>query len=388
MRVAFWGTFDLGKPRNRILLRGLRENGAEVLVCHRQVWAGVEDKSRLTAGQRLRFLARWLLAYPALILGYLRLPRHDVALVGYLGQLDVLVLWLFARLRRVPVVWDAFLSLHDTVVDDRALVSPRHPLARLLFVWEWLASRAADRVLLDTRAHAEGFAEAFGLPAERVASVFVGVEPEAFPPAQPSPPRSPSPTRAHARPGEGEGLLRILFYGQLIPLHGVETILRAARLAREEPFEWVLIGLGQQGDIVRRMLEEEPLPRLRWVPWVPYEELARWIGEADVCLGIFGASGKAARVIPNKVFQVIAAGKPLVTRDSPAIRELLEDGLKEDSGVYLVPPADPEALLGALRRFRAERAGLAGRVLHAEARERIQPRAIGRELLAVLERAG
>jgi glycosyltransferase involved in cell wall biosynthesis len=366
MRVAFWGTFDLGKPRNRILLRGLRENGAEVLVCHRQVWEGVEDKSRLGAGQRLRFLLRWLLAYPGLIARYVRLPRHDVVLVGYLGQLDVLILWLFARLRRVPVVWDAFLSLYDTVVNDRALVSPRHPLARLLYAAEWLAGRAAARVLLDTRTHAAAFARAFRLPPGRVASVLVGVEPEVFPPAQPSPPAK---------------ILRILFYGQLIPLHGVETILRAAREARAEPFEWVLIGQGQEEERVRRMLAEEPLPQLRWIPWVPYEELARWIGEADVCLGIFGASGKAAHVIPNKVFQVIAAGKPLVTRDSPAIRELLAEG----PGVYLVPPADPQALLTALRRFRAERTAWAGTVLHAEARERIQPRAVGRELLAVLE---
>jgi glycosyltransferase involved in cell wall biosynthesis len=371
MRVAFWGTFDLGKPRNRILLRGLRENGAEVLVCHRQVWAGVEDKSRLTAGQRLRFLLRWLLAYPGLILGYLRLPRHDRVLVGYLGQLDVLVLWLFARLRRVPVVWDAFLSLHDTVVDDRALVPPRHPLARLLFAWEWLAARAASRVLLDTRAHAGAFASAFGLPPERVAAVFVGVEPELFPPI-PSHPR-----------GAGDESIRILFYGQLIPLHGVETILSAARMAREEPFDWVLIGQGQEEERMRRMLDEEPLERLRWIPWVPYEELARWIGDADVCLGIFGASGKAARVIPNKVFQAVAAGRPLVTRDSPAIRELLA-GPEVHPGVYLVPPADPGALLAALRRFRAERSTLAGTVLHAEVRERILPQAIGRDLLDVL----
>jgi len=381
MRVAFWGTFDLGKPRNRILLRGLRENGAEVLVCHRQVWAGVEDKSRLTAFEWLRFLLRWLAAYPALVFSYLRLPRHDVVLVGYLGQLDVLVLWPFARLRRVPLVWDAFLSLHDTVVDDRALVSPRHPLARFLYVWEWLASRAADRVLLDTRAHAEAFARAFGLRVERVSSVLVGVEPEVFPPALPSPPRSPSPTRTHARPGEGEEITRILFYGQLIPLHGVETILRAARLARDESFEWVVIGRGQEEELVRRMLAEEPLERLRWIPWVPYEELARWIGEADVCLGIFGASGKAARVIPNKVFQVLSVGKPLITRDSPAIRELLGEG----PGVYLVPPADPQALLDALRRFQAGHAALAGEVLHAEVRERIEPRAIGRDLLAILD---
>ncbi|HYU32890.1 MAG TPA: glycosyltransferase family 4 protein [Thermoanaerobaculia bacterium] len=385
MKVAFWGTFDLGKPRNRILLRGLRENGAEVLLCHRQVWAGVEDKSRLTAGERLRFLLRWLLAYPALIGRYLRLPRHDVVLLGYLGQLDALVLWPFARLRRVPVVWDAFLSLHDTMVDDRALVSPRHPLALLLFAWEWLAGRAADRVLLDTRAHAEAFARTFRLPSAKMGAVFVGAEPEVFPPARPSPPRSPSPTHTHTRPGEGEEekeeTVKVLFYGQLIPLHGVETILRAARLAREEPFEWVLIGRGQEEERVRRMLAEEPLPRLRWVPWVPYEELARWIGEADVCLGIFGASGKAGRVIPNKVFQILSVGKPLVTRDSPAIRELLAPG----PGVSLIPPDDPAALVEALRRFRAERPALAGTALHADVRERITPRAIGRDLLAILE---
>jgi glycosyltransferase involved in cell wall biosynthesis len=372
MRAVFWGTFDLGKPRNRILLRGLRSlraTGAEVVVCHREVWGGVEDKSRLSGLRLLGFLLRWLLAYPGLIARYLRLPRHDAVLVGYLGQLDVLVLWPFARLRGVPVVWDAFLSLHDTVVEDRKLVPARHPLARLLFAWEWLACRAAARVILDTRAHAEHFARTFRLPPERVGAVFVGAEPEAFP---------PKPIEAR------DGAVRVLFYGQLIPLHGVETILRAARAARDEGFEWTLIGQGQEEDLVRRMLAEEPLERLRWIPWVPYEDLARWIHDADICLGIFGGigdSGKAARVIPNKVFQAVSAGRPLVTRDSPAVRELLAEG----PGVYLVPPADPDSLLEALRRFRAERQTLAGTDLHAAARERILPRAIGRELLAVIE---
>jgi glycosyltransferase involved in cell wall biosynthesis len=390
MRAVFWGTFDLGKPRNRILLRGLEENGAEVLVCHRDVWTGVEDKSRLGAPQRLLFLLRWLFAYPGLIYRYLRLPRHDVALVGYLGQLDVLVLWPFARLRRVPVVWDAFLSLYDTVVDDRALLRPRHPLARLLFAWEWLAARAASRVLLDTRAHAEHFTRLFGLPPERMAAVFVGAEPEVFSTVPPS----PGGREGVGEGGQGgEGPVRVLFYGQLIPLHGIETILRAARLARKDGkdqkdetdagFEWVIIGRGQEEEKVRRMLAEEPLERLRWIPWVPYPDLAGQIHTADVCLGIFGASGKAANVIPNKVFQIVSCGKPLITRDGPAIRELLDEG----PGVYLVPPADPEALLAALRRFRDERESLAGVALHAAARERITPRAIGGELTGILATA-
>jgi glycosyltransferase involved in cell wall biosynthesis len=375
MKVAFWGTFDRGKPRNRILLRGLAENGVEVLECHSDVWRGVEDKSRLRGPRRLGFLLRWLAAYPGLIVRYLRLPRHDVTLVGYLGQLDVLVLWPFARLRRIPVVWDAFLSLYDTVVHDRALVSPRHPLARLLYAWEWLAGRAASRVLLDTHAHAEYFAHLFHLPQQRMASVLVGAEPEVFP---------------AIASAEHEGPVRVLFYGQLIPLHGVETILRAAEKDErdikdlkdlKDGFEWVIIGQGQEEERVRRMLAAAPVARLRWIPWVPYEELAEHIRAADVCLGIFGGSAKAGHVIPNKVFQIVSCGKPVITRDSPAIRELLSDG---DPGVYLVPPADPDALLAALRRFRSERASLAGASLHAAARQRITPQAVGQELVNIL----
>lgn len=94
MRIVFWGTYDTGKLRARILLRGLRENGLSVTEVHRDVWGGIEDKSQVhSLVQKLGLLVRWLLAYLALIWRYLRQPRHDVVLVGYLGQLDVLILW-------------------------------------------------------------------------------------------------------------------------------------------------------------------------------------------------------------------------------------------------------------------------------------------------------
>jgi len=43
MRVVCWGTYDLGSARNRILLRGLREAGVELVEIHKDVWRGVED---------------------------------------------------------------------------------------------------------------------------------------------------------------------------------------------------------------------------------------------------------------------------------------------------------------------------------------------------------
>jgi glycosyltransferase involved in cell wall biosynthesis len=67
-------------------------------------------------------------------------------------------------------------------------------------------------------------------------------------------------------------------------------------------------------------------------------------------LGIFGTSAKAARVIPNKAYQALACGTPLVTADTPAARELLSDG----ESALLVPPGDPEALAAAVRRLAAD----------------------------------
>jgi glycosyltransferase involved in cell wall biosynthesis len=370
MQVICWGTYDTGKPRTRILLRGLRENGIEVIEVHTDVWSGVEDKSRIAGSRRLRFLLRWLFAYPALVARYLRAPRHDAVVVGYLGQLDVLVLWLFARCRGVPIVWDAFLSLHDTVVEDRRMVSARHPVAWLLFALEWLACRAANRIVLDTQAHADYFAAKFRVAPERFTVAFVGVEPEAFPPC-----RRGDSQRAPNVP------FTVLFYGQFIALHGIETIVEAAQMTAQEKIDWVLIGCGQEEDRIRTLIDTGPAVRLRWIPWVQYATLHDWIHRADLCLGIFGDSGKAGRVIPNKVFQILASGAPLVTRDSPAIRELLSP---DAEGIWLVPPADPAALAEAARECRQLIENGHRPVIPASMRGPLRPVAVTRELCEVL----
>lgn len=368
MRVVCWGTYDLGKPRNRILLRGLREAGVELVEIHKDVWGGVEDKGHISgAGRKLVLMLKWLAAYPALIWRYMRAPRHDAVFIGYMGHLDVLVLWPFAKMRGAPVIWDVFLSLYNTVVEDRRIVGRGNPLAWLLFAWEWLACRAARLVVMDTGAHADYLVRLYGIAPEKSASVFVGVEPEAFPP-----------TNGDRHDGDD---LTVLFYGQFIPLHGIETIVRAAQLAHGEPIRWILIGRGQEAHKVRRLLTEAPA-NVEWIEWVEYQNLRDHIARADICLGIFGDTGKAARVIPNKLFQILSAGAPLITRDSPAIRELLSPDMP---GVYLVPPADAGALLGAVRRFGEARTDLPERPLHRAVAGRIAPLAVGKGFLGAIE---
>ena len=374
MKLVYWGTYDLGKPRNRILLRGLREAGADVIECHADVWTGIEDKSQVhDLSTKVKIVLRWLLAYPALIIRYMRTERHDVVVVGYMGQVDLLVLWPFARLRGVPIVWDAFLSLYNTVVEDRQMVGPKHPAAWVLRTIERLDCRAAARIVLDTQAHAEYFARTLGASPSRLGAVFVGAEPEAFPPLGP---------KDHNDKGSAE--FTVVFYGQFIPLHGIPTIVEAARLTTDEPIRWVVIGQGQEEARMARMLDEQPLPRLTWIPWVPYAELIEWIRRADVCLGIFGASDKAARVIPNKAFQILMAGRPLITRDSPAIRELLADG---DGDRRLVPAADPVALADAVRSMHTSPAYGANGGPRSDLIGRITPQAIGHAFLDICAEA-
>lgn len=363
IRIVMWGTFDLGKPRVRILERGLKDNGIEIIRCHRDLWTGIEDKSQIRGKlYKLFLMVKWLSAYPKLIFQYLKLPDHDAVLVPYFGHLDVLVIWSFAKLRGIPIVWDSFISIYNTIIEDRRLISLKNPLSCLIWNWEWLSCRAADHIVTDTLAHAQYFAKTYGLTVSKFVPVFVGAEPEAFPLIEKVPNSGGSPI--------------VLFYGQFIPLHGIDTIIQAAHKAKDEPIRWVIIGRGQDEGRIRDILQCIDLPKLSWIPWVNYQDLSYWLSQASVCLGIFGDTNKAAMVIPNKVFQILMSGKPLITRDSPAIRELIK---QESPGVWLVPPDDPQALLESVRSAIRESMHQG---LHCLLRDRIAPSSIGADLLA------
>lgn len=336
MRVVYWGTYDLGKPRNRILIEGLRKNDVEVIECHTDLWKDIEDKSQFRGLiPKLKKVFLWLLSYPGLIYQYLKISKdHDCIIVGYLGHLDVIILWPFAKIRKKKIVWDAFISLYDTIVEDRCLIVSKNPLSKLLFLFELVACKAADYVLLDTETHANYFKEKYKLPERKCGAVLVGVESNMFP------------NDNKIEEFKPKKSFNILFYGQFIPLHGIETIIKAAAILKQHlNITWTLIGMGQEAQKINQQLADLDLKNLDWIQWVSYEELKNKIYVADICLGIFGTSDKASRVIPNKVFQIVSCGKALITRDSPAIRELFP---KREQGLTLIPPGDPVCLADAI----------------------------------------
>jgi glycosyltransferase involved in cell wall biosynthesis len=297
----------------------LRGAGVEVVERHTSVWEQRQHKWSLGLGA----VTRIAFAEARLLLGS-RQTRFDALIVGYPGHFDMAAARRIARGR--PVIFNPLVSLHETLVEDRRRFPASSAQARFLQRIDRRALRRADLVVADTAQNAQHLAELGALPDERLAVCFVGAEERLFRPGW--------------QPAES---FHALFVGKLIPLHGLETILAAARLAPEIPFR--VVGSGQLDALLL-----DRAPNVEWVKWVDYEQLPEEIQRAGCALGVFGLSPKAGRVIPNKAFQALACGTPLITAATPAAHELLRDG----ESALLVPPGDPEALAAAVRRLARE----------------------------------
>ena len=210
------GTYERDYPRARVLDRaGCASSGVEVVEHHRPVW----ERQRHKAGAFLRPgpLAR---ARPGATRGPGPAWRREVSrerpvdavVAGYPAQPDAVPAWCVARARGVPLVVDMMISLADTLGGDRALRRPRRggragrrrPASACGWpTWCWPTPAAG----------ADWLAERFGVPrgAHRGGARW-----------------APSPSRFPCLP-EPAGPPHALFYGKLAPLHGVATVLEAAR---------------------------------------------------------------------------------------------------------------------------------------------------------------
>ena len=352
-RICFFGTYERDYLRNVTLINGLRRHGWEVLECHAPLW----EKERNKTGNYLGAFSLILraielkLAYLRLLFKYLfTIGRYDVMMVGYIGHLDMPLAWLLTRMPRRLLVFSPLISLYDTLVEDRRSFADGTLMSRFLrWLDRWTCARA-DLVLLDTDAHIGYFVRACDLPRHRFARVFVGApEPDLTQsPASRCPasrcPASRSPL--DDRNTVENSAFRVVFIGKFTPLHGLPYMMEAARLLRDEPhIVFHFIGSGQLTDEMHETVRRQALENVQMTGWVPYELVPDYLDRADVCLGIFGTTEKAARVIPGKVYEAIAMGKAIITGDSPGVRELLTDG----ESAVLCGRGDPEALVRAIR---------------------------------------
>lgn len=149
------------------------------------------------------------------------------------------------------------------------------------------------------------------------------------------------------KPIEGRRPL-VVFFGSFIELQGPEVIGEAATLCPE--VDWLLLGEGPMRAEAEAAAEGHA--HVRFEDYPGYAAIPDHVAEADIVMGVFSDSAKAGRVIPNKLWQAMAGGRPVVTREVVAgAFPWPNDPTGEQSGIITVPPRDPQALADAVREL-------------------------------------
>jgi glycosyltransferase involved in cell wall biosynthesis len=373
LHQAFAALGEPGGTRHHEMARELAARGHRVTVITGQVsyLTGVQtargwlDRARDDAGVeiwRVLTYRAWHRSFLHRVLSFLTFMVFS-ALAGLRArEVDVvwgtspplfqgITAWLLARLKgaaflfEVRDLWPSF-AVAVGVLRNRLLIW----LAEAAEAWLY---RRADRVVINS----PGFREhVLARGAKAVTLVPNGVQVSMFDP--------------HA---EGEAWREALGLGdQFVALyagaHGLsndlEVVLGAAQALQGEEIAFVLVGDGKEKPRLQEQARRKGLPNVHFVPPVPKEGMPEVLAAADACIAVLKPLEVYKTTYPNKVFDYMAAGRPVVLAIDGVIREVVEGA---GAGVF-VPPGDAQAMAGALSDLasdpeRRRRMGMAGRSL-------------------------
>jgi len=316
MKVCLFGSYiknshGIPSGNNGELLKIiLKSQGVEVVECHEPI---------------LKF-HQFFTAYIKLIFKHKNL-EYDVIILPWRS---IITLPLIKLIHRKPIIYFPAFSIYDTLVNDRKKLKKNSLRAKIIHWIDGLACKMADRIVLESSEEIKYFVKEFSLPIEKFRQLSLAADESIFFPQS-----------------DFEGnKFTVLFFGTFIPLHGVETIVNAANLLKKEKdIEFILCGDGQTKPETEKLVQKECIDNVVMPGLVSKKELIEFLKKSDVCLGIFGKSSKANKVVTNKALQILASKKCLITMDSPAAKEaFLESGVNS----ILVPSFSPKKLAEAI----------------------------------------
>jgi glycosyltransferase involved in cell wall biosynthesis len=246
-----------------------------------------------------------------------------------------LTAWLLARLKGVPFLlevrdlWPAF-AVAVGVLKNKFLIRLSEGLERFLY-------RHADRVVVNSPGFIQ-HVQARG--ARKVALVPNGSDPGMFDPESDS---------AHFRKIFGlESCFVVLYAGAHGMSNDLDVVLNAAQHLQDDPsIRIILLGSGKEKARLRDEADQRGLDNLIFLPPVTKLEMPAVLAAADACLAILKPIEMFKTTYPNKVFDYMAAGRPVILAIDGVIRKVVEDAR---AGLF-VPPGDPNALAAAIREL-------------------------------------
>jgi glycosyltransferase involved in cell wall biosynthesis len=252
--------------------------------------------------------------------------------------------WSLAWIARGKPRHDLFYEAHDLPSKPRARARLAHALDRCRGVAAITHGLREDL-------------ERLGVPREKTVVLADAFDPRRF---------AAAPDRDAARVKLGLDPERKLavYTGHLFPWKGASVLVAAAASA---DFDVLIVG-GRDDDRARLAAEARVLgsDRVTFVPPVPPLEVPDYLAAADVLVLPNSARERISEryTSPLKLFEYLAAGRPIVASNLPSLREILADGIH----ARLVPADDAAALRRGIREVLGD-PSLATRLAAAAAAE-------------------
>ena len=278
----------------------------------------------------------------SVLLGGLTCGRADTVVVSSPTFFSIGSAWLLARLKRARLVvevrdlWPAiFVELG--VLTNRRIIGV---LERL----ELAAYGAADQVVVVSDGFRANLIDR-GVPAAKVHTIRNGVSLARFRPGLHADGRDETRTRLGARPGD----CLVLYAGTHGISHALPAVADAAARLVGQPVHVAFVGGGSDKPRLERRVAELGLTKVTLAPAVSPDQVPGLLEAADICLVPLRDVPLFATFIPSKMFEYLAAAKPVIGSVAGETAQILRE-----AGAVVVPPEDSAALAFAIGELAAD----------------------------------
>ncbi|HEY6291290.1 MAG TPA: glycosyltransferase family 4 protein [Terriglobia bacterium] len=207
--------------------------------------------------------------------------------------------------------------------------------------------RLLERLLYRYCAHVVGISEGFrryllelGVPSDRISVIENGVDTGRFSGVRPE--------SEIARSRWTEGRFVVGYVGNIGLAQGLDTVLDAAHRLGREPVSFLLIGEGVDKERLERRARAAGLTHVRFMRGVPRRRVPPLLAACDALLVVLRADPLFRITIPSKVYEYMAAGKPVLCSVGGECADLI---LEAGCGLA-IPPSDGEALAAGIEELR------------------------------------
>ncbi len=153
---------------------------------------------------------------------------------------------------------------------------------------------------------------------------------------------------SQGNPGVVKKTFRVLFSGNMGLAQGLETVLKAAEILKEEEIDFVFIGDGAKRSDLEHMRDKNGLERVSFIPSMARSSLVQEIQDSDVCLVPLINSPLFLNAIPSKLLEYMAAGKPPIV----GIRGEVEVIVEQSGCGICIEPENEQSLAESILQYR------------------------------------